>query len=522
MFRMFFITRIVSFLALIFGNVAFAQVDLVPLGTFSTGVFDGGAAEIPAYDPKTNRVFVVNAADSTIDVLDISNPSSPTRLFQIDVTPFGDQANSVAVSKKGVVAAAIQANVKTDPGVVAFFNTDGDFISSVQVGALPDMLTFTKNGKKVLVANEGEPSDDYITDPEGSVSIINLKRGPERVTQVDVITAGFTAFNGAVLDPSIRVYGPNATATQDMEPEYIAVSENGATAWVTLQENNAIGILDVNAGQFTQLVGLGFKDHNSAGNELDAGDDDGALNIANWPVLGMYLPDAIAAYDFDGETFLFTANEGDARDYEAFSEESRIEDLTLDPTAFPNAAALQTDAQIGRLNVTTTKGDTDTDLDYDQLFSLGGRSFSIWNASGEQVFDSGDDLEQITSAALPTDFNADNAENDTFDNRSDNKGPEPEGIVLGKAYGRVLAFICLERIGGVAIYDVTDPLAPVFLSYSNNRDFAGDAEAGTAKDLGPEGMVFVKKGQSPTKKPLLIVSNEISGSTTIFEIVKTP
>src|SRR5262245_11835800 len=166
MVRFSFTHLLAVFITWITCSAAFAQVDLVPLGTYETGAFDAGAAEIPAYDPKTQRVFVVNANDSTVDVLDISDPSQPALLFQIDVTPYGDQANSVAVNKQGIVAAAIQADVKTDPGVVAFFDTEGNFISSVEVGALPDMLTFTKNGKKVLVANEGEPSDDYLTDPE--------------------------------------------------------------------------------------------------------------------------------------------------------------------------------------------------------------------------------------------------------------------------------------------------------------------------------------------------------------------
>ncbi|MEW5980384.1 MAG: hypothetical protein AB1898_31740 [Acidobacteriota bacterium] len=220
------------------------DIELRVLGTYSSGFFDEGAAEISAYDPGTQRLFVVNAATSTIDVLDISNPTQPSLRFAIDVNPYGRQANSVAVYQ-GVLAAAVEAHTRTDPGQVVFFDADGNFLSSVFVGSLPDMLTFTPDGTKVLVANEGEPSDDYLIDPEGSVSIINLSghSSPRTLQQSDVTHAGFQGFALGQLDPSIRIYGPGATPAQDLEPEYIAVSPDSRAAWVSLQENNALGIL---------------------------------------------------------------------------------------------------------------------------------------------------------------------------------------------------------------------------------------------------------------------------------------
>lgn len=504
------------------------EIELRLAGTYSAGVFNAGAAEITAYDPKTRRLFVVNGAASTIDVLDISDPSAPRLLFSIDLTPYGRQANSVAVHK-GVVAAAVEANVKTDPGRAVFFDADGNYLNSVAVGALPDMLTFTPDGRTVLVANEGEPNSynqPGSVDPEGSVSVINLKLGAHRLTQADVVTAGFSAFNFAALDPSVRVYGPGASVAQDLEPEYIAVSHDSKTAWVTLQENNAIGVLDIKRGVFTELVGLGFKDHSIAGSGLDASDRDGPanagrINIANWPVFGMYQPDAIASFRHRGNTYLITANEGDARDYAGFSEERRVSALTLDPRAFPNATALKTNAQLGRLNVTAANGNPDGDGDYDRLYAFGARSFSIRTASGALVFDSGDQLEQLTARLLPGFFNSDNAANNSFDTRSDNKGPEPEAVEVGEIYGRTYAFVGLERIGGVAVYDITDPFSPRFVQYVNNRDFAGDAAAGTAGDLGPEGLLFIPGHDSPTHKPLLVVANEVSGTTTVYEIVKS-
>ncbi|MBA3765676.1 MAG: choice-of-anchor I family protein [Acidobacteria bacterium] len=502
-----------------------ASVELQAVGSYSAGAFNQGAAEIVAYDPKTRRLFVVNGAASSIDVLDMSDPTALNLLFSINLLAYGRQANSVAVDK-GVVAVAVEAFDKTAPGKVVFYDTDGNFLNAVNVGALPDMLTFTPNGKAVLVANEGEPNSynqpDSV-DPEGSVSIIDLQHGVARLSQSDVVTAGFSAFNPATLDASIRIFGPNASAAQDFEPEYITVSHDSKTAWVTLQENNAIGVLDIKSGIFTELIGLGFKNHSLTGNGLDASDRDGPgntprINIANWPVFGLYQPDAIASFRHHGNTFLITANEGDARDYTGFSEEKRVSSLALDPTAFPNAAALKTNAQLGRLNVTSANGDAGGDGDYDQLYAFGARSFSIRSATGALVFDSEDQFEQITAQLLPAYFNSSNDSNNSFDTRSDNKGPEPEDVTVGELWGRTYAFIGLERIGGIMIYDITDPFRPFFVQYINNRNFSGVAEAGTGGDLGPEGLLLIPGSDSPTHKPLLVVANEVSGTTTVYEI----
>jgi hypothetical protein len=321
------------------------------------------------------------------------------------------------------------------------------------------------------------------------------------------------------------VFGPGATVAQDLEPEYITVADNGRTAWVTLQEANAIGVLDLDSGEFTAIHGLGFKDHRLAANALDPSDRDGpsngkAVRIASWPVYGMYLPDAIAHYRTGGKTYLVTANEGDSRAYTGFNEEARVSALALDPTAFPNGAALKGNAQLGRLTVTRANGDTDGDGDFDALYAFGARSFSIRDEHGALVWDSGDALEQLT--AIPVQFNSDNAENDSWDTRSDNKGPEPEGIAVGQVQGRWYAFVGLERIGGVVVYDVTDPAAPSFVQYVNTRNYAGDPAADTAGDLGPEGLAFVPASASPTARPLLVVTNEISGSTRLFDVAARP
>lgn len=299
------------------------RLSIEPLGTYASGMFNQSAAEIVAHDTRTQRLFVVSAVQGRVDVLDIRTPSSPTLLFSLNISPWGSTANSVAVHN-GVVAVAVENATRTANSQAVFFDADGQFLATVEVGALPDMLSFTPNGRHVLVANEGEPSADYLTDPEGSVSIIDLPGDVRRLTQADVRTASFAKYNNATLDPSIRIFGPGARVAQDLEPEYITVSHDSRTAWVTLQEANAVAVLDIASGEFSALRGLGFKDHLLAGNGLDVSDQDGRIAIQNWPVLGMYQPDAIASYRYQGHTYLVTANEGDSRDYAGFSEESRF------------------------------------------------------------------------------------------------------------------------------------------------------------------------------------------------------
>ena len=487
------------------------------MGRFTTGQFDSGASEIVAYDSASHRAFVVNAQAVTIDILDLTVPSSPSLDGTIDITPFGAVANSVAV-QGGIVAVAVEASVKQDPGRVVFFDSAGLHLADVEVGPLPDMVTFTPDGRWVLVANEGEPNDDYSVDPEGSVSVIDVSGGLTTLSQSDVRTAGFGYFNHHPLGPSVRIFGPNATPAQDFEPEFIATGRHSSFAWVSLQENNALAILHIPSATIVAVRGLGFKNHAHPGRGMDASNRDGGIRIRSWPVLGMYQPDAIASYSYRGFPLLLLANEGDSRDYSGFSEEARVGDLVLDSGAFPDAAALQRDENLGRLKTTTSLGDVDGDGDFDRIYSYGARSFSIRTFTGHLLWDSGDWLERITAQQLPGEFNSTNDENGSFDDRSDDKGPEPEGITSGKIEGRTYAFVGLERIGGIAVFDITDPFAVGFVQYVNPRDFTGDPESGTAGDLGPEGLLFVPAAESPTGRPMLLVGNEVSGTTTVYDI----
>jgi hypothetical protein len=481
------------------------------------GGFDNETAAIVAYEPRSAQLYGTNIGQQRIDVIDISDPTAPVLSNTIDITPCGSRVASVAVSPGGIVAAAVGATDPQAPGTLALFDAEGTPLAAVEVGAVPDMVTFTPNGRYALVANEGEPSDDYSVDPEGTVSIVRIPRNPSRLSQEDVATADFTAFNDQPLDPSIRIFGPGATVAQDLEPEYITVADNSRTAWVTLQENNAVAVIDIRRAQVTDLFGLGYKDHSLQGSALDASDKDDIINIANYPVQGMYLPDSIDNFRSFGRRYLITANEGDSRGYDTFDEEARIGELTLDPTVFPDAEELQDKTALGRLQCTTAQGDIDGDGDFDELYSFGARSFTIWDTRGRLVFDSGDQLEQITAAAYPDEFNSTDDENGSFDDRSDAKGPEPEGVVVGRHRGHSYAFIGLERIGGIVAFDVTFAWAPKFVQYINTRDFTGDPEAGTAGDLATEGLLFIPARRSPTGKALLVAAFEVSGTTSVFE-----
>lgn len=923
---------------------AAGQISINPIGTFASGVFDDGAAEIVAHDPGTQRVFVINANASVVDVLDIQDPINPTKLFSIDVSvninPNGG-INSVDV-KSGIVAVAVENDDPTKNGFVAFYNADGLFLHSVEVGVLPDAVKFSTDGNLIIVANEGEPVEDdsgnLIEDPKGSVSVIDISSG---VQSAFVTTVDFTGFDGReaeFISKGVKLQ-QGVPFSRDVEPEFPAISPDATQAFVTLQEANAFAVIDITESKapfIVDVLPLGFKDHSKGqpnlrlfsfvnrpfigtdanglritlggfsglsfegrrnrnvlqfitvpdrgpnggevvagartfnlpnyqarviffdlnlqsgqsrirnnrtvflsregnipitglpnipgfdeipvdaagnplpydpfgadiegvvrdpidnsfwmvdeyrpsiyhfspggnlierlvpknthllgdsalkeqifgpqgntegfyglenlpevynkrrgnrgfealaldpekrilyafvqspienpnsstrnslilrilgvdvsdpnsptylkpiseyvylregavhsleptdrigdavfmgndrflvierdgtidpkgkkfifevdlkgatnvrglaiademvsetleqktpgglgemgvkpvnktkilnlpsigylpsdkpegiallpdgeivvlndndfgieesqglvpvlglisfrrGNRLDASNEDGIINIRNWPVFGMYQPDSIASFQAQGMTFYTTANEGDGRDFEFFSEEERINDIDLDPLIFPDAAELKEEQNLGRLQITNILGDLDDDGKFDKLFAFGARSFSIWDSFGNLVFDSSDDFEKITAAILPENFNSNNDDNDSFDSRSDDKGPEPEAIAVGQIGSRTFAFIGLERVGGIMVFNVTNPQRPRFVQYINNRVFNVDAEINgpsnpAARDLGPESISFIPAGESPNGKPLLVVGNEVSGTTTIFEI----
>jgi len=454
-----------------------------------------GAAEITTFDPLTNRLFAVNnGTTNKIDVIDIANPASIKLIKSISMQPYGGYVNSVDV-KNGMLAAAIESTNKQAPGKVIVFNTSTyKEIASINVGSLPDHVVFSSDGKFILTANEGEPNDAYTTDPAGTVSIINVDN---KFTVTTIDFAGLASQLSALSAGGFRVFGPGRNFVNDIEPEYITVSNDSKTAWVTLQENNAIAEIDILSATIKKIMPLGFKDYSAPGNAFDFSDKDGAVAFKNAPVFGTYMPDAIASHYYNGETYLFTANEGDAREYAGFTEIKRLGTVMLDPVAFPTGALLKTDAQLGRLNITTTLGDKDGDGDLDAIYSFGARSFSVWNAStGALVWDSKNELDVKSNELGVYD-----------DLRSDDKGAEPEAITIGRVGSKTVAYVGLERTDAVAVYDITDPTKPVFVKMFKT----GDA---------PEGLLFIPASKSPIGQSLVVVSSENDGVVKIYKANK--
>lgn len=463
-------------------------------------------AEISAFDPISDRLFTTDAVGNQIKVLNIAFPGAPAPAFNIPLAAYGATPNSVATSTRcgGRIVVAMEASPKTSPGKLVLFDTSGNYLDQVTTGAQPDSVSTAIGGLKFLSANEGEPSSDGTINPDGTIGIATLKSCGD-------LTHQLVTFAGAPTSGTIRHFSPGATFLQDLEPEYIAPS-HGAKALVTLQEANAIATLDIASATVTSIKGLGFKDHSAADAGLDPSDRDpspGAINISPYNnVYGMYQPDAIASYRLPGDTSAryITANEGDARDWSYYVEESRAKDLPLDPTVFP--AALKADGKLGRLTVSKAHGDIDSDGDYDRLYAFGGRGVSLINSSGSLTWDSGDNLEQYVKTNDSTNWNVDGATGG-FDSRSDNKGPELEGIATGKAFGRMYAFAGAERQGGIFAFDLrANPGKARLAGYVNTR----------ATTTSPEGVLFIEASKSPNGQPLVITTNEVSGNVGIFSV----
>ncbi len=494
---------------------ASAQVaELTRIGGYDSGL-GAGAVEVVAYDGETRRAFVVNGATPSFDIIDLSDPAAPRRVRRVAIAE--GAPNSIA-HHRGLVAVAVQDADPQRPGRVEFYDRDGNPLRRLTVGAMPDMAVFSPDGRYLVTADEGEPSADYARDPEGTVSIVDLSAG---LAQARVRTVGFAEFNAggprhAELPAGLRVFGPRASVAQDLEPEYVAIAPDGRLAYVALQENNALAVIDLELARVERILALGTKDHALPGQGLDPSDRDGAngagsIRIRQALVRGMYQPDAIAVLPLaDGAPAVLSVNEGDARDYPGFSEEVRVGAAAyrLDPQRFPNAAALKQNADLGRLVVSNRTGDLDGDGDFDEIHAFGARSLSLFHGvTGTLLWDSGDRLERLTALSLPGLFNSDGT-HESFDTRSDNKGPEPEALALGEVAGRRYAFVGFERTGGFAIYDLSEPLAPRLLGYSPS----------THGDRSPEVILFVSAAESPNGRPLLLAAHEVSGTLGIYEL----
>lgn len=396
--------------------------------TYFHATSDSFNAEIAAYDAQTRTLWVSGVTG--VDVLNVS-PTGLSFNSRIDLRSYG-AINSIAIHN-GVAAFAIENTVNRElPGIVQFYDTSTrrltGGVNSVTVGSLPDMLTFTADGSKLLVANEGTPNSyPSLTDPVGGVSIIHM--ADRSVTNVSL--GGSIPTTGSGLRSGLPF---------NHEPEYIAIDKAGKRAWVTLQEHNAVAMLDLTTQQFTGITGLGLKDYSLTQNAIDSTDRPSttpptiALTTVN--LKGAYQPDAVVSYESGGKTFLVMANEGDAQENDG------------DVARASTIPALGISGDAARINVIKDLSSPGN------VVTMGGRSLSIRDADGNIVFDSGNILEAEAIARGIYD-----------DSRSDDKGVEPEGVALQTVNGRTYAFIGLERTthGAVAIFDITNPSGASFV-----------------------------------------------------------
>ena len=508
-------------------------VNLTKISSYVSGFSnkDGGVAEIVAYDKDNNNAWVVNGATGKLDILSMGNVtgarSDAMTATSIDISgkaaqaestfTYGDMTSVAVSTKDDLVAVALQDKSYDKRGYIAFLRKNGDFLGMVPAGFQPDMVTFTPDGNTVLAANEGEPRNGIgsgITDPKGSVSVIRVNHENPAASRSE--DADFTAFDSK-RDELVKqniILSKGTAPSADLEPEYIAASNT--KAYVTLQEANAIAVLDLSGGNYDGVYSMGFKDLGAESNAIDVLEDD-KYEAAVYPdAVGAYMPDGIAAWESGGQQYIATANEGDAREWGDYANEGKVSITSADGTEAKKVRAIKADGTDG--------------LPEGKTVLFGGRSFSIYKVedSGlKQVYDSGNEFEKKTAETLASYFNCSNDDN-LIDSRSRKKGPEAENVTVGTVNGKIYAFIGLERIGGIMVYDVTDPEKAQYSNYVNSRDFSedpaklGEGVESLKGDVAPEGLAFVSASDSPSKTPILLSAFEVSGTVAAYAVGDLP
>ncbi len=482
-------------------------------GRYNSGAMnaDGGSLEIVTYHPTNGYAYAVSGVKGKLIAVDLTGEFSGDKVTELQGTEYDVKAlvkgfaygdmTSVAISPNGkYLAAAIQAESYADAGIIAMFACSEDgkltFLSTVSAGVQPDMVTFADDNT-ILTADEGEPREGVNgSDPKGSVTIAKI--APDgTLSSVQVTFDSFDSKRDELTASGVLVQ-KRKNPSEDFEPEYIAVS--GTKAYVSLQEANAIAVLDIPSAQFDAVYPLGLQDYGTTKVDLQK---NGTLEMQNYAnIYGIKMPDGISVVTIGQKTYLLTANEGDSRaDWAGMDNE--YENKTS-PTG-----NIRLDEKVVWFNANLWDG-----LDDSKAYAFGGRSFSIYDVTDggmTLVYDSGSDFETITAEVLPKYFNASN-DKISMDNRSGKKGPEPESVVAGKVGDKVYAFVALERIGGVMIYDITDPAQAKFVNYVNSREFDQPIQG----DVSPEGLCFIPASDSKNGKAMLLTACEVSGTLAVY------
>ena len=518
-----------------------ATVKITEISSITSG--DGeGSAEIATYHAGSKRIFATNGVKNTIDIFDISDVANPKKVGSVALSPYGNDVTSVAAGKD-VVVAVVNVSDKfsatgvptTTNGKIVVFDTAGKVLSSPDVlGVLPDSVSFAPNGTTALVAIEAQPvcaKDDPATaakedadytkasDPVGGVTVVDLSDPAAPVLKF----AGFDQFTVSEMRAKgIAVSSVVNNVSKDFEPEFASAIDNNY-AYVTIQEANAIGKLNIQTATFESITrAFESKVSQVARDTSDRDSGAGPRTYAN--VVGASQPDAIAGFKMGSGNYFITANEGDAREYTCLNDDFRAASLKVDPRRFADWKTLSGSAALGRAKVNPTIGDRDGDGDIDTIHLRGSNSMTMYR-NGLAIWDSADLLDQIQTAAFGVaningshSLSSDKATmNYVGQDRSDDKGSEPEGVAVGMVGDRRIAVLGLERMSALAVFDITKPRVPVFIEWLQMLP----AKATPAKDVkywSPEGIVFVPADKSPSGKALIITSYELSGSLSIHQI----
>lgn len=518
-----------------------ATLKVTEIASIASG--DGeGSSEIAAYHAGSKRIFATNGVKNSIDIFDITDVANPKKVGAVSLAPYGNDVTSVAAGQDVIVAAVhvtetfSATGVPTTPnGKIVVFDPSGKVLSSSDIlGVQPDSVTFAPNGTTALVAIEAQPvcakdnpataekeNTDYAkaSDPVGGVSIVDLTNPAAPVVRF----AGFDKFTVAQMKAKgIAVSSVVNNVSKDFEPEFVSAADM-KYAYVTIQEANAIGKLNIESATFVAVTRAFESKHSTVARDTSDRDSGaGPRNYAN--VVGASQPDAIAAFKMGAARYFVTANEGDAREYSCLDDDLRAASLKVDPWRFPNWSTLSASAALGRAKVNPTIGDSNGDGDIDTIHLRGSNSMTMYR-NGVVIWDSGELLDQIQTKAFGVaningshSLSSDKSTmNYVGQDRSDDKGAEPEGVAIGMVGDRRVAILGLERMTALAIFDITDPGNPVFQEWLQMLP----TKATPAKDVkywSPEGIVFVPADKSPSGKALIITSYELSGSLSIHQI----
>ena len=518
-----------------------ATFKVTEISSISSGDGEGGT-EISTFHAGSKRIFTTNGVKNAVDIVDISDVANPKKVGSVALSPYGNDVTSVAAGRDVVVAVVHVAEKFSATGAptsfngkIVVFDTNGKVLSSPDIlGVLPDSVSFAPDGTTALVAIEGQPvcaKDDAATaakedadytkasDPVGGVSVVDLSNPSAPVVRF----AGFDQFSVAAMKAKgIAVSSLINNVSKDFEPEYVSAVDNNY-AYVTIQEANAIGRLNIKSATFESIT-RAFESRTEFVPRDTSDRDSGAGPRTYKNVVGASQPDAIAAFKVGLGEYFLTANEGDAREYSCINDDVRAASLKVDARRFPDWKSLSGNAALGRAKVNPTIGDKDGDGDIDTIHLRGSNSMTMYR-NGIVIWDSGDLLDRIQTQAFGV-ANINGAHSLSSDkstmnfvgqDRSDDKGAEPEGVTTGMVGDRRIAVLVLERMSALVIFDITQPRTPVFQEWIQMLP----AKATPAKDVkywSPEGVIFVPAEKSPSGKALIITSYELSGSISIHQI----